>query len=99
MSVDLYTPGALVRCSVAFTTAAGTAQDPGVVTFKVKDPSGNLTTLVYATDAALVKDSTGNYHVDVDADEAGTWSFGFYGTVSGQAAAEGLFRVDSSRVD
>jgi hypothetical protein len=46
-----------------------------------------------------VKDSTGNYHVDVDADEPGVWRFRFAGTVSGQAAAEGQFRVDSSRVD
>jgi hypothetical protein len=99
MTVSLYTIGALVRCSAAFATAAGAAQDPGAVTFKVRDPSVNVTTYVYGSDAALVKDSTGNYHVDVDADEAGQWHFRFAGTVSGQAAAEGQFRVDSSRVD
>lgn len=91
--------GALVRCSAVFTTAAGVAQDPGAVRFRAKDPSGGVTEYVYGSDAELVKDSTGNYHVDVDADEPGTWYFRFAGTVSGQASAEGMFRVDSSRVD
>jgi hypothetical protein len=99
MTVSLYALGALVRCSGAFTTAAGAAQDPGTVTFKSRDPSGNVTTLVYGVDSAVVKGSTGNYYVDVDADEAGIWYFRFAGTVSGQAAGEGQFRVDSSRVD
>jgi len=99
MSVSRYVLGALVRCSAAFTTAGGTAQDPGTVTFKVKAPDGTVTTYVHGTDAELVKDSTGNYHVDVSAAAAGAWHFRFAGTVSGQAAAEGLFRVDSSRVD
>jgi uncharacterized protein YfaS (alpha-2-macroglobulin family) len=94
-----YTIGALVRCSAAFTTAAGVAQNPGAVSFTVREPDGTATTYVYGTDAELVRASTGNYYVDVDATEAGTWRFRFAGTGTGQAAAEGMFRVDSSRLD
>ena len=52
-----------------------------------KDPSGNTTSLTYGVDAALVKDSTGVYHVDVDADEVGWWHYRVYSTGTGQAAA------------
>ena len=88
-----YDKGDLVRCAAAFTNTAGTAIDPTAVLFKVKDPSGNITTYTYLTDAELVKDSTGNYHVDVDADEVGTWYYRYYSTGTGQAAGEGTFDV------
>lgn len=99
MTISRYVVGSLVRCSGRFATAFGVAQDPGTVTFTVKDPSGDVTTLVYDVDDEVKKDSTGVYHIDVDADEPGGWYFRFAGTGSGQAAAEGQFRVDSSKVD
>jgi hypothetical protein len=88
-----YDKGDLVRCSAAFTNSAGTAIDPTAVLFKVKDPSGNITSYTYVTDAELVKDSTGNYHVDVDADEVGKWYYRFYSTGTGQAAGDSDFTI------
>ena len=99
MTISRYMVGTLVRCSGAFRTAAGAAQDPAAVSFTFKNPDGDIETYVHGTDVELVKDSTGNYHVDVDADAPGGWYFRFAGTGSGQAAAEGQFRVDSSKVD
>lgn len=91
-----YDNGDLVRCSAAFTNAAGTAIDPTVIGFKVKNPAGTVTTYVYPSDVQLAKDSVGNYHVDVDANSDGPWSYRFYSTGTGQAAAEGEFFVKSN---
>lgn len=91
-----YSKGQVVRVSALFENAAGTDLDPTAVLMKYKDPSGNITSLVYLTDAELVKDSTGNYHVDIDADESGAWYYRFYSTGTGQTANEGSFQVDVS---
>lgn len=97
MSVNTYQLGDLVRCSGPFTNAAGTAIDPTAVLFEVKDPAGTLTTYTYGTDAELVRDSAGNYHVDVDANLPGTWYYRFYSTGTGQAADEASFIVETSQ--
>lgn len=81
-----YDYGDLVRASGAWTNSAGTAIDPTVVKFSYRDPSGNETVLTYLSDAALVRDSAGNYHVDIDADEAGVWYYRWWSTGTGQAA-------------
>jgi hypothetical protein len=44
-----------------------------------------------------VKDSVGNYHVDVDANAVGRWYYRFQGTGTNQAAEEGLFTVVPSQ--
>lgn len=91
-----YDKGDLVRAAAAFTTTAGAATDPSAVFAKYTTPAGTVTTLTYGVDAALVKDSTGNYHVDIDASSVGTWTYRFYSTGTGQAAAEGEFFVKSA---
>lgn len=94
-----YHVGDLVRIAGAFTDSDGDAVDPTAVFAKYKNPSGNVTTLEYLVDAALVKDSVGNYHVDINADEAGTWRYRFYSTGTGQAANEDRFTVNDSEFD
>jgi hypothetical protein len=91
-----YDVGALVRCSGVFTNRSGTAVDPTVVGFKVKNPSGTVTTYTYGSGAQVVRDSAGHYHVDVDANAPGQWHYRFYSTGTGQAASEGVFDVDDS---
>lgn len=97
MAVNSYDLGDLVRCSGAFTDANSAAVDPDTVKFAFRTPSGSITIYTYVTDAQLVKDSTGNYHVDVDANEVGSWWTRFYSTGNGQASAELEFKVRSSR--
>lgn len=82
-----YQVGDLVRATGTFTNAAGTVTDPAAVLAQYRDPSSNTASLTYGVDAALVKDSTGVYHVDIDADEVGWWHYRFYSTGSGQAAS------------
>lgn len=91
-----YDKGDLVRVSAAFATSAGVATDPTTVKFSFTDPAGTTTTYTYSTDVQLVKDSTGNYHVDIDASSTGNWLYRFFSTGTGQAAAEGEFFVKSN---
>ncbi len=58
-----------------------------------RTPAGVTTTYVYLTDNELVKDSTGKYHVDINANAAGTWYYRFFSTGTGQAAEERQFEV------
>lgn len=91
-----YVVGNVVRCSNTFTDIAGTEIDPTTVAFKVQNPAGTITTYTYPTDPQLVKDSVGNYHVDISADSEGTWYYRFYSTGTGKAAFEGKFAVINS---
>lgn len=92
MTINAYDRGDVVRCTGTFATS-GSNTNPAAVMFKVMSPSGDVTTYTYGTDAQLVRDSTGVYHVDVSADELGTYAYRFWSTGSGQAASEGQFSV------
>ena len=94
---NTYTKHSLVRVSAEFTLAS-TDTDPVTVTCYYKDPTGNKTTLVYGTDAALVKDSTGKYHVDITAATSGYWAYRFEGSGTVTAANEAEFLVLASQL-
>lgn len=94
--MNVYDVGDLVRVTGAFTNSAGTALDPAVVKFKFTNPAGVTTTYTFGTDAQLVKDSTGNYHVDLDASVKGTFRYRWFSTGNGQAAGEHKFFVKTS---
>jgi len=99
LSANLYQVGDKIRLSAAFTNLAEAAQDPGGVQFKILEPDGTLTTYVYSTDVELVKDSTGNYHVDWVIDQSGRHRYRFAGVTSGQAADEKEFNVQKTRFE
>ncbi len=97
MLATAYDIGDQVRCSCTFTIGVVNT-DPTTITARVKKPDGTVTVSVYGTDVALVKDSVGNYHIDVDATASGTWRYRFEGTGAAKAAEEGTFIVERSRV-
>jgi len=88
MASNVYDKGDEVRFSCTFKDLNGNAVDPTTVVFKIKDPSSNVTTYTYGTDSEVVKDSTGNYHVDYVVDESGTWSVRWEGSGNISAAGE-----------
>jgi len=92
MTISLYKKGQKVRCSVEFKVNA-VLTDPTAVTAKVKKPGGTVTTYVYLTDAALVRDGAGLFHLDVTTDEKGEWNFRFEGTGACTAVEEAAFNV------
>lgn len=91
-----YQIGKRVRSSVVFRDVAGAATDPSTVVFKVRTPSGSETTYTYGVDAAVVKDATGTYHVDVTLTAAKRWSFRWNGTGALIAASETSIEVEPS---
>lgn len=94
---NTYDIGDVVRVTATFTNSSGAAADPTAILMKQKDPTPTTTTYTYLTDVALVKDSTGVYHVDVYPTIAGTWYYRFEGTGTVQAASENSFIVNPSK--
>lgn len=86
-----YDVGDRVRIYSNFATPARVDTDPGTIVCKYVDPSGNVTTKTYGSDAEVVKDSTGRFHLDIDVDEAGTWTYRWNGTGAVVAAGEQTF--------
>lgn len=95
--MKLYDKGDIVQVTGAFTNAAAAPQDPTAVVFRMVNPAGTVTSYTFGVDGQLVKDSVGNYHVDVDASVEGVWHYRWESTGTGQAAEEGQFTVDDSR--
>lgn len=93
--MNTFAAGQRVRLSVAFANAAGTAADPAEVTLKYRDPRGTIVTKTYGA-AEVTKDSTGNYHFDVDVSIPGRWFYRYEGTGALVAADETAFSVENS---
>lgn len=93
-----YDVGDVIKLTAAFTDG-GTAVDPGTVTFKIRPPVGDIVTYVYGTDAALTKTATGNYRLDYEPTQHGTYTWRAAGTVTNKAAGEQSFRVRDSVFD
>lgn len=85
-----------VRLSVTFNE--GSNYDPALVVVKTCSPTGVITTYTYATDAAVQKDTTGQYHIDILPAQTGTWYYRWEGTTNGVTAAdETSFFVEPSQ--
>lgn len=84
-----------VRVSVEFQDINGIYTDPTTVTFKFKTPAGVITTYT-APNANIIKPSTGNYYVDLTANQEGDWWWQWAGTGAVQATDEGYFTVRES---
>lgn len=91
-----YTVGQLVRCIGTFTDTTDEKHNPTAVSVKVVNPSGTSTTYVYGTDAALVNDSTGIYHIDISPTTEGRWWYQFAATGTGQTAEKNYFEVEAA---
>lgn len=98
MAYEIYDLGDLVRADARFSDATtATAFDPDTVSVSVKAPDATLTTYVYGTDDEVVNDETGEYHIDIDADQVGQWYYRWFSTGDGQAAEERSFQVRTAR--
>lgn len=97
--LNKYEIGDLVRVSGPFRNSVdGAPVDPTAVFLSYKKPDGTTTSLTYGVDGAVIKDGPGDYHVDINADAVGIWSWRWHSTGIGQAADEGRFYVKPSLV-
>lgn len=94
--MNAYDRGDLVRLSASF-DVDDVATNPTALTFKLLRPDGTTQAYVAGTDAQLVHDSTGNYHVDWSAAQEGVHYYRFEGTGAAQAASEQSFVIRHSR--
>lgn len=66
--------GDRVRIAVAFRDSSGFFGDPTTITYRNKNITlGTVTEYIFGVNVELVKDSTGNYHVDWTYPSAGVW--------------------------
>ena len=87
-----YDIGDVRRLSTATTNSNGDAADPAELTFTLQPPDGATVNYTYGTDAELVKDSVGNYHVDITLLQFGRYSYKFNATgANGQMTSGELF--------
>jgi hypothetical protein len=93
VDINVYKLGALARISGVFKDVAGNLIDPTTIALRVSKRSGT-STYTFAG-STVIKDSTGNYHVDVSALERGTWLYEWRSTGTGQAAEHGEFVVEA----
>lgn len=78
---------------VTVTDRNGTAGDPDTLTFTIKDPSANVESYVYGTDAEVVKTGTGVYYVQYELDEVGAWYYEWDASGTLDVAEQGSFDV------
>lgn len=90
--------GQAARISVDVKDFGGTLADPGALRLKVKPPTSELQTFVYGTDAALVKDAVGKYHVDLTLNASGAWAYRWECDAPNAGAIEGALQVRKSAV-
>lgn len=86
------------RVTFTYKNSSLVLADPTVVTATVTIPAGVATTYIYGTDAELVRDSTGVYHIDVTFTTAGDWTVEGHGTGAVTAATSQTFRVGTLRL-
>jgi len=98
MAATVYDLNDTVGASVTFAVDAVNT-DPAMVTFNFIAPeSGTETVYTFGTDAEVVQDSTGQYHVDFVVNEPGRWWYRWEGTGAAAGVEQGYIDVDIDRV-
>ena len=94
--MNTYLVGEKIKITGTF-KEEGDLGDPAVIRASYKNPLSVITTLIYGTDSALIKESTGVYSFEIILNHAGFW---YYRMDDGGAnvAAEDSFQVLLSKV-
>lgn len=96
MAIHTYDIGDVVKIFSNF-KQNGLDMDPSTITLKVVRPDATSQSYTYAG-GTVVKDSTGNYHVDVAPAISGTYKYRWSSSGTGAAAEEGTFQVRTQKV-
>lgn len=86
-----------VRSNTFTNKDTGNPVDPDVVNVSVKTPAGVLTTYTHGTHPVVVRTGIGKYELAIDANEAGFWTYRWFSTGTGKAAAEARFYVAAAK--
>jgi hypothetical protein len=94
--INTYSKNAKIRISGSFTDPnnSDAAIDPTNVTISYRIPGASaLTSKVYPTDAEVVRESQGNYHLDLTGSTSGKYTYTVEGTGNAVGAGQGEFIV------
>lgn len=95
-----YDVGDVARLSVVFTKLQGTSRvkaDPTNVKVKIRNPANQITEDTFGAPGSLiVRDRTGEYHIDVPTSVVGEWWHRWIGTGAVATADEEKFTVRQS---
>ena len=94
--MNTYNKGDVVRVKGSFLDPDDNPLDPDVIYLQVKTPAGVVTNYTYGIGATVVKESTGVYYADINANASGVWRYRYYSTGNGQAANESRFVIEVS---
>ncbi len=96
-------PGDVVRISATFADDAGVAADPSAVTLNVRLRKFGATSVsyIFGTDAEVVKDAVGEYHLDysvpeISPDRGLAVEYEWVGTGAVTAVEQGSFAVSNA---
>lgn len=89
---QIYDFGDVARMTVEF-RVDGVLTDPTTISATVKKPDGTVTVYTTLTVLPIVRDSQGVYHLDVPANQPGTWTFKFAGTGAAEDIGTNSFYV------
>lgn len=95
--MNTYDIGDRPKLTFTFTDEDGAPADPTTVTCKIRKDGEAVTTYVYGTDAEVVKDAVGVYHVDYLLTSSGIYYYRGEGTGAIVAAGERNLRVLTSK--
>ena len=71
--------------------------DPTELTLVLKPPQGALATYVWPTGSEIIKESVGEFYIDLTPDEVGQYYFRWFSSGAVEDAAEGAFRIDAGK--
>lgn len=87
-----------IRISASFKTLAGVPADPDAVTIRLRSPNSIVSVYTSVTTPAVVRDTTGEYHLDVQVTSTLEWFYRVEGTGAVQESGEGSLVVRISQV-
>ena len=91
---DHYEQDSLLRFRATFRNNDAELADPTTITLRHTEPGVAAVNYVYGTDAEVVRESLGIFHVDYVADIVGEHKWRWLGTGAVQIAIKGGFIID-----
>ena len=98
MALDTYDEGQTIRVSGEFRNLSSVLADPTIVTFQLENPDGTVLEYIYqgSPDGGMVKSDTGQYYIDVTAEDPGLYRYRWHGAGLIMGATDGRFFVRDS---
>jgi hypothetical protein len=95
-----YQIGDKIRIGATFRDpATRTTTDPDIVRFRFKLPTGPESVYVFGTDAPLVREAVGVFHVDLPITEKDEWWYRWEADGTTGVVAEKSLQVDDTNFD